>query len=74
MTTEGGPAPRVVVGVDGSAESVGALNWAAHYAAATGATTTGRSRGTFRSRGQVISWNFMGGLLVGGSRWHMEAF
>jgi nucleotide-binding universal stress UspA family protein len=37
MTTEGTSAPHVVVGVDGSAESVGALKWAAHYAAATGA-------------------------------------
>jgi nucleotide-binding universal stress UspA family protein len=38
MTTEGSSAPHVVVGVDGSAESIGALKWAAHYAAATGAT------------------------------------
>jgi len=30
--------PRVVVGVDGSVESVEALRWAADYAAATGAT------------------------------------
>jgi nucleotide-binding universal stress UspA family protein len=30
--------PRVVVGVDGSAESIEALRWAADYAAATGAT------------------------------------
>jgi nucleotide-binding universal stress UspA family protein len=29
-----------VVGVDGSAESIGALKWAAGYAAATGATVT----------------------------------
>ena len=40
MTTEGSSAPLVVVGVDGSAESVGALKWASCYAAATGATTT----------------------------------
>lgn len=39
MTTEGSSAPHVVVGVDGSAESISALRWAAHYAAATGATT-----------------------------------
>jgi nucleotide-binding universal stress UspA family protein len=38
MTTEGSSAPNVVVGVDGSAESIGALKWAAQYAAATGAT------------------------------------
>lgn len=38
MTTEGSSELRVVVGVDGSAESVGALKWAAKYAAATGAT------------------------------------
>ena len=37
MTTEGTSAPHVVVGVDGSTESIGALKWAAHYAAATGA-------------------------------------
>src|ERR1700739_4754025 len=38
--TENGTALHVVVGVDGSAESVGALKWAADYAAATGATVT----------------------------------
>jgi nucleotide-binding universal stress UspA family protein len=38
MTTEGSSAPHVVVGVDGSAESIGALKWAGQYAAATGAT------------------------------------
>jgi nucleotide-binding universal stress UspA family protein len=32
------PAPQVVVGVDGSPESVEALAWAARYAAATGAS------------------------------------
>jgi nucleotide-binding universal stress UspA family protein len=47
MATEGGSVPRVVVGVDGSAESVAALKWAAQYAAATGATTTA-----------VLSWHF----------------
>jgi nucleotide-binding universal stress UspA family protein len=47
MSTEGGSAPRVVVGVDGSAESVGALKWAAGYAAATGATVTA-----------VLSWHY----------------
>lgn len=45
MTNEA--APRVVVGVDGSAESVHALRWAATYAAATGATVTA-----------VLSWHF----------------
>jgi nucleotide-binding universal stress UspA family protein len=38
MVNESGSRPHVVVGVDGSAESVGALRWAAGYAAATGAT------------------------------------
>ncbi len=39
MTTPGSnPAPHVVVGVDGSAESIEALRWAASYAAATAAT------------------------------------
>jgi nucleotide-binding universal stress UspA family protein len=37
MTTDGGKTPQVVVGVDGSAESVAALKWAAAYKAATGA-------------------------------------
>ncbi|HUC26170.1 MAG TPA: universal stress protein [Streptosporangiaceae bacterium] len=40
MVSEGKSRPHVVVGVDGSAESVGALRWAACYAAATGATIT----------------------------------
>ncbi|MBO0822711.1 MAG: universal stress protein [Actinobacteria bacterium] len=39
MTTAAGRAgPHVVVGVDGSAESIEALSWSARYAAATGAT------------------------------------
>jgi nucleotide-binding universal stress UspA family protein len=38
MTSEGNGKNLVVVGVDGSAESVAALKWAAHYAEATGAT------------------------------------
>ena len=43
MATETTPeqpvgAPHVIVGVDGSPESVEALAWAARYAAATGAT------------------------------------
>ena len=37
MSGEGGGQELVVVGVDGSAESVAALRWAAHYATATGA-------------------------------------
>ncbi len=37
MTTEGTAGQLVVVGVDGSAESVAALRWAARYAAAMGA-------------------------------------
>ncbi len=47
MATEGSSAPLVVIGVDGSAESVGALKWAATYAAATGATLTA-----------VLSWHY----------------
>ena len=47
MATEGGSAPQVVVGVDGSAESISALKWAAGYAAATGATITA-----------VLSWHY----------------
>jgi nucleotide-binding universal stress UspA family protein len=46
-STEGRTAPHVVVGVDGSAESIGALKWAAGYAAATGATVTA-----------VLSWHY----------------
>jgi nucleotide-binding universal stress UspA family protein len=37
MTSESNGRELVVVGVDGSAESVRALSWAARYAAATGA-------------------------------------
>jgi nucleotide-binding universal stress UspA family protein len=37
MTSGGGGQELVVVGVDGSAESVAAVRWAARYAAATGA-------------------------------------
>jgi nucleotide-binding universal stress UspA family protein len=36
MTTDSSARPLVVVGVDGSAESVAALKWAADYAVATG--------------------------------------
>jgi nucleotide-binding universal stress UspA family protein len=36
MAAEHGTPPKVVVGVDGSAESVAALKWAASYATATG--------------------------------------
>jgi nucleotide-binding universal stress UspA family protein len=38
MTTSDAAAPRVVVGVDGSAESIEALRWAAAYAKATSAS------------------------------------
>ncbi|HTS97369.1 MAG TPA: universal stress protein [Streptosporangiaceae bacterium] len=38
MTSDGEVQPVVVVGVDGSPESVAALTWAGRYAAATGAT------------------------------------
>jgi len=37
MTSEGNARPPVVVGVDGSEESVAALRWAVRYASATGA-------------------------------------
>jgi nucleotide-binding universal stress UspA family protein len=37
MSGEGGGQELVVVGVDGSAESIAALRWAARYATATGA-------------------------------------
>lgn len=40
MTAPDGTSPHVIVGVDGSPESVEALGWAARYAAATGATIT----------------------------------
>ena len=42
-----GTEPLVVVGVDGSAESVGALKWAAAYAGATGATVKA-----------ILSWHY----------------
>jgi nucleotide-binding universal stress UspA family protein len=45
MTSAEGPV--VVVGVDGSAESVAALKWAARYQAATGSTVQA-----------VLSWHF----------------
>jgi len=56
MATEGGSAPRVVVGVDGSDVSIVALKWAANYAAATGASVTA-----------VLSWHYPAayGLPVG---------
>jgi nucleotide-binding universal stress UspA family protein len=38
MANDSGTGQYVVVGVDGSPESVAALGWASHYAAATGAT------------------------------------
>jgi nucleotide-binding universal stress UspA family protein len=47
MATHGGSGPEVVVGVDGSAESVEALRWGSHYAAATGATIHA-----------VLSWHY----------------
>jgi nucleotide-binding universal stress UspA family protein len=47
MASQDGSGPQVVVGVDGSAESVDALRWAAAYAAATRATIDA-----------VLSWHF----------------
>lgn len=47
MATGGSSEPLVVVGVDGSAESVNALKWAAGYAAATRARISA-----------VLCWNY----------------
>jgi nucleotide-binding universal stress UspA family protein len=47
MAAEGDSASQVVVGVDGSAESIDALKWAAGYAAATRAAVTA-----------VLSWHY----------------
>jgi nucleotide-binding universal stress UspA family protein len=47
MAGNGNPEPLVVVGVDGSPTSAGALKWAAAYAAATGATIRA-----------VLSWHY----------------
>lgn len=47
MVMDNGAGPRVLVGVDGSAESVEALRWAARYAAATGASIDA-----------VMSWHY----------------
>ena len=47
MGTEDDSGPQIVVGVDGSAESVEALRWAAAYAAATGGTISA-----------VLSWHY----------------
>jgi nucleotide-binding universal stress UspA family protein len=47
MAGSDGKAPVVVVGVDGSAESVQALQWAAGFGAATGATVDA-----------VIAWHY----------------
>jgi nucleotide-binding universal stress UspA family protein len=47
MGTENASGPRIVVGVDGSAESVEALRWAAAYATATGGTISA-----------VLSWHY----------------
>jgi len=52
MTTES-EAPAVIVGVDGSAESVRALQWAARYAADTGAHLRA-----------VLCWHYPGTLGV----------
>jgi nucleotide-binding universal stress UspA family protein len=49
MTSEGLIQQRVVVGVDGSAESVAALGWAARYAQQAGATVWA-----------VLAWHYPG--------------
>ncbi len=47
MTSTESAGPVVIVGVDGSAESVAALRWAANYQTATGGTVQA-----------VLSWHF----------------
>ncbi len=51
MTSEGLIQQRVVVGVDGSAESVAALGWAAKYAQQAGATVRA-----------VLAWHYPGAV------------
>ena len=51
MTSEGLIQRRVVVGVDGSAESVAALGWAARYAQQAGATVRA-----------VLAWHYPGAV------------
>ena len=51
MTSEGLIQQRVVVGVDGSAESVAALGWAARYAQKAGATVWA-----------VLAWHYPGAV------------
>jgi nucleotide-binding universal stress UspA family protein len=51
MTSEGLIQQRVVVGVDGSAESVAALGWAATYAQQVGATVRA-----------VLAWHYPGAV------------
>ena len=51
MTSEGLIQQRVVVGVDGSAESVAALGWAARYAQQAGATVRA-----------VLAWHYPGAV------------
>jgi nucleotide-binding universal stress UspA family protein len=53
MTTESTGQQLVVVGVDGSADSVAALAWAARYAAATGARVRA-----------ILAWHYPG--VIGG--------
>lgn len=47
MPSTQSPGPVVIVGVDGSAESIAALSWAASYQAATGSTVQA-----------VLCWHF----------------
>jgi nucleotide-binding universal stress UspA family protein len=51
MTTESTGQQLVVVGVDGSADSVAALAWAARYAAATGARVRA-----------ILAWHYPGAV------------
>jgi nucleotide-binding universal stress UspA family protein len=51
MTTESTGQQLVVVGVDGSADSVAALSWAARYAAATGARVRA-----------ILAWHYPGAV------------
>ncbi len=51
MNSQGGGQELVVAGVDGSAESVAALRWAARYATATGARVRA-----------MLAWHFPGAV------------
>jgi nucleotide-binding universal stress UspA family protein len=60
MSGSQAPAPRIVVGVDGSPPSIAALRWAIHQAELTGATIDA-----------IIAWEFP--VVAGGFRWAANA-